>query len=606
MAITAGIYELRTMLQTAMAVDVAGGSTTKGANVQLYSANGTNAQKFRLVYRGNGWNLVNVASGMYVDVDNYGTTDGTNIKQWTGNNNRAQRWEVVDTGETVIIDGVECIVATFGSYVTSAHNMMMDVRWAMTSNSTNIQLYHSNGTDAQKFALFPTTVLNKTIPAPSGLGWTATVGDEAAQETLPSAAELFPSWTFSPAWAPIGGNGFEYRYRTRLIDAGTLATGAWGDYTAWTAAPVTIKGIRAWLTDGIPATFDPADFKAQEVQFQVRSTSTSGADPAHGLTVSSILRAVAPVEVAISDVRVGAEGILLAYASTYTGGTTTIGLTSIKRDGEELLAAPRTFYAMVSEGDIEIPYEAMRALLSPGDSVDVYFTVGTDQYGGDGATMAAMGRSVTYAQGRTGELAATITQGAGRVLDIDAGSSGIAGAWIEHPRGIQPAIALGSGIFAAPYPFGEGCTLRVTVRNAAGTAWESVDAPYAAGFDGLKPVHAFNWKGGAFLVEVNADRPIATEFSAKADADATAYSGRAWESYAYGTAKDGAFSADGALVDGLTSSTAHELEALLDAGHVVYRAPSGEIFDAAVTAYSYGVTPDGITTITINGSRESV
>ena len=49
MAITNGLYELRSMLLTKMCADVAGGSAVRGANVQLYSTNDSNAQKFRVL-----------------------------------------------------------------------------------------------------------------------------------------------------------------------------------------------------------------------------------------------------------------------------------------------------------------------------------------------------------------------------------------------------------------------------------------------------------------------------------------------------------------------------------------------------------------------------
>lgn len=46
MAITAGLYEIRSMLLTSMTIDVAGGKAVNGANVQIYASNDTNAQKF--------------------------------------------------------------------------------------------------------------------------------------------------------------------------------------------------------------------------------------------------------------------------------------------------------------------------------------------------------------------------------------------------------------------------------------------------------------------------------------------------------------------------------------------------------------------------------
>ena len=49
-----GTYMIKSALNTKKVLDIPGASTANGANVQLYTGNGTNAQKFNISYLGDG------------------------------------------------------------------------------------------------------------------------------------------------------------------------------------------------------------------------------------------------------------------------------------------------------------------------------------------------------------------------------------------------------------------------------------------------------------------------------------------------------------------------------------------------------------------------
>ena len=346
MAIANGLYEIRSMLLTSMCADVRGGSTVNGANVQLYSSNDTNAQKFYLVEETSGhWSIQCANSGLYVDVAGGAATSGTNVQQYRDNDTRAQRWNVIDSGETVTIDGVSCPVVTLGSYVTTdGTSFVMDVRGAMTTNSTNIQIYASNNTDAQHFALFPTTLLDTSMPVPSGIGWSGTVGISDAQTVYPSATTLYPCWYFTDAWQGLQDHGFEISYRSRLIANGTAQNGTWTAWTAWTAAPVTLYGQTAWLTAGLPASFDVASYKAMEYNLRVRATGTVGGNTVHSSSVTILLRSVFAPTIAADSAELEPGAISLEMLTDYEGGTNAVNITSIKAGGVDYLAKPIMAY----------------------------------------------------------------------------------------------------------------------------------------------------------------------------------------------------------------------------------------------------------------------
>ena len=88
-------------------LDVNGGSTADGANVQQWTCNGGTNQRWRVEDAGGGYSrLVNVKSGKVLDVASCGTADGTNVQQWTNLNNACQQWTLpaTDSGYVRIIN----------------------------------------------------------------------------------------------------------------------------------------------------------------------------------------------------------------------------------------------------------------------------------------------------------------------------------------------------------------------------------------------------------------------------------------------------------------------------------------------------------------------
>ncbi|HEX8611162.1 MAG TPA: RICIN domain-containing protein [Telluria sp.] len=82
-------------------VDVAGGGLDDGVNVQQYGCNGTNAQKFDVLYMSSGnYRLLNVNSGKALDVASSSPNDGANIHQWTDNGTGAQRFAIKAEGSS--------------------------------------------------------------------------------------------------------------------------------------------------------------------------------------------------------------------------------------------------------------------------------------------------------------------------------------------------------------------------------------------------------------------------------------------------------------------------------------------------------------------------
>ncbi len=136
-----GTYQLRSALNTNMAVDIYGNRSAAGTNVQLYYADTNNAaQKFRIEQVSGVWyRIIHIASGKVLDVSSGSRASGTNCQIWDWNATPAQLW---------------CFIPK-GSYyeIRSALGCALDVYNASTAAENNIWLYTPNGTNAQKFQL---------------------------------------------------------------------------------------------------------------------------------------------------------------------------------------------------------------------------------------------------------------------------------------------------------------------------------------------------------------------------------------------------------------------------------------------------------------------
>ena len=173
-------------------LDVANGSTSPGANVQLYTSNNTCAQKWQIIQNSDSsFSLYSACSNLNLDVNNAQTANGTNIKLWSFNGSKAQKW--LFTSMQTVSDGTFRITSNLASdkvidiagvfdeadnktniqlgdlarsdkqnwkftyadgYYTIANPLLgkvLDVANAGITNSTNIQLYTSNNTCAQKW-----------------------------------------------------------------------------------------------------------------------------------------------------------------------------------------------------------------------------------------------------------------------------------------------------------------------------------------------------------------------------------------------------------------------------------------------------------------------
>lgn len=133
-----GVYYIKNR-DVKFALDVASASAYSGANVQLYSLNKTDAQKWLVSHDSKGYvSFKNVNSGMYLTATSSG--NNANVNQQSQLNGYNQKWIIAfDSNQNIkLVSGLNS-------------KLVIDVNGGKIQNGSNIQLYTSNNSAAQKW-----------------------------------------------------------------------------------------------------------------------------------------------------------------------------------------------------------------------------------------------------------------------------------------------------------------------------------------------------------------------------------------------------------------------------------------------------------------------
>lgn len=138
-----GAYTIASALDPAYVVDIAGASGNDCVAAQIYKSNGTLAQMFAINYDeySGYYTLTNYGSGKTIDVSGGSTNAGALIQQYGANGTRAQLWSIVKNPDGSV------------SFISAINGHALDVMWAAAQNCTRLQQRDWNKSAAQQFFL---------------------------------------------------------------------------------------------------------------------------------------------------------------------------------------------------------------------------------------------------------------------------------------------------------------------------------------------------------------------------------------------------------------------------------------------------------------------
>ena len=177
----AGTYMATSALKSNLVMDVVDGSTSAGAGIQLYSSNGTDAQRYNIQKTSDGYYTIqNVKSDLYLTL--YTTwadlRSGQKVTQRSYTGGVSQKWCLEQNS-----DGTYTVVSAMDS------SMALDVTDGKARNGALIQAWDSNGTAAQhwKFSAAKTARQRLDALAASSKG-TVAAGTYEVRSAVKSSA----------------------------------------------------------------------------------------------------------------------------------------------------------------------------------------------------------------------------------------------------------------------------------------------------------------------------------------------------------------------------------------------------------------------------------
>ncbi len=142
-----GTYSIE-VLNSGKMLDVYGGNQSAGTNVQQYSSNNSDGQKWYIAQEKDGYSIISKCNGLYVDVYGGFTNEGTNIQMWTNNGNINQRFEFEKVEDVPVISE-----GTYRIRTAVSRNMALDVEKNSKENGANVEIWNSSNVLNQKFSL---------------------------------------------------------------------------------------------------------------------------------------------------------------------------------------------------------------------------------------------------------------------------------------------------------------------------------------------------------------------------------------------------------------------------------------------------------------------
>lgn len=137
-----GVYTIHNIGDASRGLNIRGGSTDRGAQLELQDRAGTNSQRFAIQLGEDGYYTIrNVNSGKLLEVANGGANGEYKVTQNDDSGELCQKWTIMDNGD-----------GSF-SFINGATDKYLDLESNLVADGTDVQTWNTNGTAAQKWYL---------------------------------------------------------------------------------------------------------------------------------------------------------------------------------------------------------------------------------------------------------------------------------------------------------------------------------------------------------------------------------------------------------------------------------------------------------------------
>ncbi len=608
--VTDGTYFIGCVNDPSVVCDVAYKSTANGSRVFIDSKNGGNNQIWNFSNNTDGTvSITDTNSGKLLSCGLSGVS-GTEVYIWANDNHDDQHWLVVlescmlYNGQMYPIYEIKAKVGT---------DLSLDYAGGSTQIENRLQIWTTNGTNAQRFILIPTEAYGSSMPVPSSLALrfpdgrdqTGPWGNCPPTYGITDGIENSNgSWTtvFKPSLV-CTTKTLQVRYRTKSLLASNHNSGGWGpwrsladDSTAneglgkmWSANVTMIKsGSRLVSPHGIYVTVGTGSGQSDLVYIEVQARSYTdsygdSAASAHGPTFDGTCQVVWAAWPTFSAAAISHDGIWIPYTSTLSANDTaaklkvsatdSIGNTVFNSYANTSMSASDTF---------KVPYSRLAEIPADGATLHLSWTM-TSGYGvvrsdtpsvtvssdaDHGITVAPSFVYDSYLRGYRCTFKAGMTNAC--YVYVTSGHS----QRYEACEQISKDSSAGTVTFLVLPQFGKA----IKVLTSAYTS----DTKWGFNSDTLDAISSedavWNWSIGSNIVSaalrVSTDNSPSHTYDLTPDYSVHVTTGREHEIVTFGESMTGELNSTGVIVPDLLSDIPNQIETNFDA--LAYTGPRGE------------------------------
>ena len=183
--ISNGTYRITNAANPGYRLDINGVHMEDETNVHLWSAHDGDSQKFKFQADGEGYfTITNVATGKVLDAKGGGLTAGTNVQQYTSNGTDAQKWALLPYEGAYML-------------ISKCNGLALDMSGGNAGNGINIQCWTLNWGTAQKWTL--ESLHEHTVVVDPGVAATCTTDGKTEGSHCSTCGEVLVAQKVIPA-----------------------------------------------------------------------------------------------------------------------------------------------------------------------------------------------------------------------------------------------------------------------------------------------------------------------------------------------------------------------------------------------------------------------
>lgn len=534
---------------------------------------------------------------------------GTNVPNvgaqgiWTTIDSTSMNEFIMTKVGTTTLNGFTRDVVTFKLPYNGKY---LDYSKAISNSNESPTLETSTGASTQKFVLEEINPRYDQLVAPTNIYLqTSTSGTSTKTLDWWTTNTLYWQWTDSANTINAGDSYALAERDLTLNNSGTWTYGS-RSYPAW--ASLKTVGYKRWRTAAttIPSCSSSVKAAGKEVLLNTtRAVTALGKTTRfYSVNATQTIKFAKKPTLTKDGLSWTPEGLKVNFTSNYFGqGSMSMLFTSVKSGSTEILSSSYGT-SIVQDSTVTIPTSYLKRPPNDGENLTLTIRLNSDVYAPSNYYVS-ISDTLTYDEG-TVDVTPKITELDGLRYRADVPYANTVKMWMSvngKNTLLTGTVSNGHTYFDIYPPFKTEYALFTQYENSGKTQWGTAYTPMPT--INIR-AHVFTWSGGSVVIWLNKDTALTESFSFSPQSTTHTLAGRSHDVVTYltdGTKNYTSVTGEikGYIVPQLETygTTKESIEALVEQGHVVYRAPYGRVCNVAVTGADI-TTDKGITEVSIS------